>query len=33
MARTGASVLGVVALAGLAVAAGVFLVRRGRNNS
>ncbi|WP_345363838.1 DUF5979 domain-containing protein [Corynebacterium canis] len=33
LARTGASVLGVVALAGLAVAAGVFLVRRGRNNS
>lgn len=33
LARTGASVLGVVALAGLAIAAGVFLVRRGRNKS
>ena len=33
LARTGASVLGVVALAGLAITAGVFLVRRGRNNS
>lgn len=33
LARTGASVLGVVALAGLVTAAGIFLVRRGRNKS
>ncbi|WP_156907753.1 DUF5979 domain-containing protein [Corynebacterium freiburgense] len=33
LAQTGASVLGIVAVAGIAVAAGVFLVRRSRKNS
>lgn len=33
LARTGASVFGVVALAGIAIAAGIVLVRRGRNKN